>query len=69
MQTVLFVLGQVVGVAALLLGVYVLAGVGWALVVGGLVVVVGSTALEALAVRRPGVPSDGRSGPAVRGVK
>ena len=69
MQTVLFVTGQVIGLAAFLLGVLVLWGLGWALLVGGLVVVVGSTALEALALRRPAVPSDRRSAPAVRGVK
>lgn len=49
MQTVMFVLGQVVGVAAFLLGVFLLAGLGWALLVGGALLVAGATALEAAA--------------------
>ena len=68
-QTVLFVTGQVVGLAAVLLGVLILAGLGWALVVGGLLVLVGATALETAALRAPSTSSERRSEPVVRGVK
>jgi hypothetical protein len=69
MQTVLFVTGQVVGLAAVLLGVFILAGLGWALVVGGSLVLVGATAMEAALLRLPGAPADRRGAPAVRGVR
>lgn len=57
-----FVVGQVLGVAAVLLGVLVLWGPGWALLVGGLFIVGGFTAFEALALGRPVARSDRRGG-------
>lgn len=58
-----FVIGQVLGVAALLLGILILWGLGWALLVGGLIVVAGSTAFEALALGDRAAPSDRQSVP------
>lgn len=72
MQTVvrvLYVLGQVLGVAALLSGVLLLWGLGWSLLVGGLLLVVGCTAFEAFALARPAVPSGRRSGSTGSGVE
>lgn len=45
--------GQVLGTAALLLGVLTLWGVGWTFLIGGLLLVAGCTAFEVQALGRP----------------
>ncbi len=61
--------GQLLGTAAAVLGVLLLWGLGWALLVGGVVFVVGCTGLEAVALGRPAAPSVARSGPNAQGVE
>lgn len=60
--------GQLVGTALAVLGVLVLWGLGWALLAGGVFLVVGCTGLEAVALGRRSAPSDRRSGPNSEGV-
>lgn len=64
---VALLLGQALGVAAVLLGVLLLWGPGWAVLVGGVLLLVGSTALEASALGRPGGRSSGRRAPTDEG--
>lgn len=62
-EHVALLLGQVLGTAAAAVGVLLIWGLGWALLVGGVVLVVGCTALEAVGLGRPAAPPDRRSGP------
>jgi len=55
MQTFMFVLGQVLGLAAALVGLHMLCGLAWTLIAGGLLLAGGATALEAVSA-----PSRGR---------
>lgn len=61
------VAGQVVGIVAAMIGVYLLAGLAWCLVVSGALVLVVGTAAEAI-LGRPVAPSDRRDGPNLRRV-
>lgn len=67
-ERVALLVGQVLGVAGAVLGVLLLWGLGWALLAVGVALVVGCTALEAVALRRPVAPSRRRVGPNSEGV-
>jgi hypothetical protein len=68
LERVALVLGQVLGLAAVLVGIWGLAGLWWALLAAGLLAAVGCTALEVAALARPGAPGRGRHGPSAAGV-
>lgn len=56
------VLGQVLGTAALLLGLFVLAGLSWTLLAGGALLLAACTLMEARLLARPAAPPARRSG-------
>lgn len=59
--------GQVLGTAALISGVLLLWGLGWALLLGGLLILLGSVAFEVVGLGLPGAPSDARRRPNLKG--
>lgn len=58
-ERLFYTIGQAVGVAVLLFGLYVLFGLGWAALIGGAVTISACVALEAATY---GAPRDNKSG-------